>query len=345
MTSPLADERTDFEPGPLGGVTRAAAQRRHAPSLFWSRLGRAVGRQALPALIVTALIAGAGIAFDLTGGVPLRSAVVFWGPLGLGIGLILAAALEISRNTVTSLSSFGQHRGYSILGAAPQLTEKTLRQLPPDKRNPQGCVAFQPASPFATAFRDLQGALNEPVVSFISSLSDEGATMAALCTAMSATQQGRNVIVVDCDLRRRSLSRTLGDDPEEGVLEACAEPQAWRNFIAEEPETGLHYLPAAKMRNPWRSLMGSAGFEALLQELTSAYDLVVLDCPPALASAEGAVIAGLADKCVVLAAWDRTRLDTIRQTMRAVQRRSGAATGVYVNLVPPQYRFGRLRPD
>ena len=203
------------------------------------------------------------------------------------------------------------------------------------------------ASPFATAFRDLQSAVTDRgLVAFVAALQDDGATTAALCTAISATQQGRNAIVVDCDLRRRTLTHVFDDNPEFGVLEASETPAEWRHFVLEEHETGLHVLPAARMRNPWRSsLIGSPGFPALIDQLRANYDVVILDCPPALTSAEGTILAGMADKTVVVTAWDRTPLDAVRRTMRALRTRTRTVAGLYVNRVPPGYRFGRLRPD
>lgn len=342
MTAPLTGDRTRYEPGTLGAATLRGA--RPSPSLVSHRLQRGLARQILPVALITVLIAAAGVAYDVSGGVRPAAAAVFWAPLGLAAGFAFALFAEFSRNTVTSLSSLGKHRGYAVLGAAPELLDRTLRQLPPDKRSPHGCVTFQPASPFATAFRDLQGTLPNAVVSFVAALPDEGATTTALCAAISAAQQDRRVIVLDCDLRRRALSRALGADVEDGVLEACANPQRWRDYLCEEEETGLHFLPAARGFNPWRTLTGVPGFAALLEELTAAYDLVVLDCPPALSSAEGPALASFARTCVVVTAWDRTRISAVRSAMRALQRQ-GLTTGIYVNRVPPTYRFGRLRPD
>jgi Mrp family chromosome partitioning ATPase len=206
-------------------------------------------------------------------------------------------------------------------------------------------LAFQPASPFATAFRDLQSVVEQSgAVAFIAALPDEGATTAALCTAISAAQQGRGVIIIDCDIRRRTLTRTLRSAAAAGVLDACEAPEDWRSFVDEEEETGLHFMPSAPARNPWRSLVGSPGFTLLLANLRDAYDLVVLDCPTALGSAEGPIIAGMADKAVLVAAWDRTPLNAVRHCLR-VLRRSGARAAIYVNRVPPNSRFGRLRGD
>jgi Mrp family chromosome partitioning ATPase len=313
--------------------------------LALGRLRRGFRRQWLLFLVTAVLIGAAGIGFDLSGGVSFWTAASFWLPLGVAAGLAIALGRELSRNTVTSLSSFGKHRGYAILGAAPELTGRTLRQLPPDKRSPLGCLALLPASPFATAFRDLQSSVGEEgLIAFMSSLPNEGASTVALCTAISASQQGRSVVVIDCDLRRRSLTRALGFDPDEGLADACAAPQHWQDYVGEEDEIGVHFIPASRRGGHHISSM-TAGLGKLLTRLREHYDLVVLDCPPALVGADGLALAGLAQKTVLVTAWDRTPLTAIRRAMKLLQGRPRALTGVYVNRVPPGYRFGRLRGE
>jgi Mrp family chromosome partitioning ATPase len=343
VTAPLSGDRPRYEPGTLGAAT---LRRRPSRSLALARLRRGFRRQWLLFAAVTIVIAGAGLAFDWTGGVPLLPSATFWLPLSFAAGFAVALTRELSRNTVTSLSSFGKHRGYAILGAAPELTPRTLRQLPPDKRTPLGCLALLPASPFATAFRDLQASVSkDAIVAFTSSVPDEGSTTAALCTAISASQQGRNVVVIDCDLRRRSLTRKLGFDPDEGLLDACAAPDRWQAFVGEEDEIGLHFIPAPRPTGKWRNLDAAAGLQRLLANLREHYDLIVLDCPPVLATSDGPAIAALADRIVLVTAWDQTPLNAIRRAMGCLQRQPGAMTGVYVNRVPPEYRFGRLRGE
>lgn len=345
MTSPITSDRSRFEPGTLGAAT-LRSRRPGSKSLALGRARRAVGRQAWLFVLFAVVVAGAGIAYDLAGGVRPLTSALFWAPIGAGAGLLIAALRELNRNTVTVLSNLGKHRGYTVLGAAPELTPQALRELAPDKRSPLGCVTFQPASPFATAFRDLQGAMREDrLVAFIGSWAGEGATTTALCAAVSAAQQGRRVIVVDCDTRRRSLTKELGSNPDRGVLECCEEPQNWLTYIEEEPETGLHLMPAARMINPWRTLVGAPGLSVLLTLLTENYDLVVLDCPPALRSGEGILLASQADTCIAVTAWDQTPITAIRQTVRTLQQRAAVKTSVFVNRVLPGYRFGRLRPD
>lgn len=345
MTSPLLRERSHYQPGTLGAAT-LRSRRAPSKSLALGRLRRGVRRQ-WPWFVIAALtISAAGVAYDLSGGVPPSTAFAFWAPLGLVTGLAVAFVRELGRNTVTSLSSFGKHRGYAILGAAPVLTARTLRQLPPDQRTPLGCLAFQQASPFATAFRDLQSNISaDTIVAFAAALPGEGATTAALCTAISASQQGRSVLVIDCDVRRRALTHALGYDPDEGVLDVCAEPDRWQDFVGEEEEIGLHFIPASRPRNAWRGLSGAPDLRDLLARVREHYDLIILDCPPALSSADAPAIASHAEKLVLVTAWDRTPLHAVRRAMQVLQRGQRPSTGVYVNRVPPEYRFGRLRGD
>ncbi len=297
------------------------------------------------ALAAASLVLSGGVLYDATGGIrPLMSAL-FWLPFGLIAGLALALVREIGRDTITSVSSLGKNRDYAILGAAPELTPRALRQLPPDRRTALGALAFQPASPFATAFRDLQNAIADVrIVSVAGAMPNDGATTTAVCVAISATQQGRRAIVVDCDLRRRTLSNFLESDAEAGTLEAAERPYEWQAFVQEEPETGLHFIPAAREGNPWKGLVDSRGFPVLIDELAKAYDLVVLDCPTLLGTADGLATAAGAECCVMVASWDRTPLSVLRRAMRALKR-GNADARIYVNRVPPTYRFGRLRGE
>ncbi|MFT3729322.1 MAG: CpsD/CapB family tyrosine-protein kinase [Terricaulis sp.] len=325
---------------------RASRRRKPASTLVRTRILRGMKRQLPTFVMLVALITGVGVLYAYADKHALTQALPLCFGIGVAGALALSATLEFSRNTVTSIASLGKHRGYVVLGAAPELTTADLRALPPEWRSPLGCLAFQPASPFSSAFRDLQGSIvDDHVVAFIAPIPNDGASTVALGAAVSAMQQGRRVVIVDCDLRRRSLTRAFGRDPDQGVLEAAERPQNWRAAIDHEHETGLAFIPAVEIDNPWRGLIGAPGLQALIQELRREFDLVILDCPPALANAEGRILAGLADKCVLVAAWDDTTIGAIRVSVGSIRMRANAGTALFINRVPANYRFGRLGRD
>ncbi|MBI3438149.1 MAG: CpsD/CapB family tyrosine-protein kinase [Proteobacteria bacterium] len=266
--------------------------------------------------IVFVLTTGVGLLYEYAAGGPTLEALAVTVAIGVVVAFAISLVSELGRNTVTSVAGLRKHLNYLVLGAAPELTPEAFRELPPEQRTPLGCLTFQPGSAFSTSFRHLQGTIsNNRMIAVIGSIPNEGASTSALGIAVSATQQGRNVLLVDCDLRRRSLTRSLIGDAEAGVLEAADRPDNWRSHVQQEAETGLHFLPAAKLKSPWSTLVGMGGLSILLGEMRKSYDLVVLDCPPALGSADGAMLARLADGCIIVAAWDDTPIGALKQSM------------------------------
>lgn len=309
------------------------------PQRVGARLVRALRRQMLAAAGGVALGLCIGATFPFLG--PISWAQALTGGLALGVtfGAIAAAGREFGRNAI-GLSSFS-HGKYAIAGAAPELSRERLRQAPPDRRNPLGCLLLQPASPFATAFRQFEHDLGGTrLVAFAGPSRENGATTAALCTAISAAQRGRRVIAVDCDIHRRALTLAVGAEPERDVLFAAENPLRWREALTQEPETGLDVLPAAPTTTLWRSLFEAEGFPALLEQLRLHYDLIVLDCPPAL-SADGAMIAKRADKCFLVATWDETPMGALNDSLRALGRMEPASASVLLNRVPTRYQLAR----
>ncbi|HVY84700.1 MAG TPA: CpsD/CapB family tyrosine-protein kinase [Caulobacterales bacterium] len=328
-----------FSVAPRGALQAYFANLGKDLTLRWGQLKRAARRQAGVFLAIALAGVLLGQAYAYFYGADATASLV-WAAFGLICAYSVAVTRELSRNAIGLLSSVKRGSGYSVLGAAPELTKQNLRDLPPDRRNPLGSVLYQPASTFAAAFRDLQSIVAQrQLVAFIGSVPNEGATTAALCSAVTAVQQGKRVLIVDCDLRRRSLTRMLECEVEQGVFEAAQQPDAWRSLVQQEEESGLYFLPAAKLRNPWRNLFSQPSLPALFAKLREHYDLIILDCPPALTITDGAMIARGADSCIIVAAWDETPVAALRATMRALRSRTPIPTGVCVNRVPPHYRF------
>ncbi len=304
------------------------------------RLARAARRQApvVLALLIVGLLWGAG--YHLLAGTAPLAAYGSGLSFGFAAGALLGVGREMGRNAI-GLSSFGAKSRYPVLGAAPELTPDVLRGLSPDQRTPLGCLLHQPAAAFATAYRDLDAAIaGKQLVAFIGGAPEEGATTAALSVAISAALLERRVIAVDCDLRRRSLTRAIGADPVHGLLDAAETPERWREFLVHEPETGLDVLPAARLRNPWSNLFDAAGLARLIATLREHYELIVLDCPPSL-SADGSMIARMADQCVIVATWDETPIGALNDTLRALGRAGPQTAAVFVNRVPMRYTLAR----
>ena len=108
-----------------------------------------------------------------------------------------------------------------------------------------------------------------------------GKTYVASNLATSLAIKGRKVIVVDLDLRKRSLSAFMGHF-HKGVSDYLAgKTQDWRSLVGKAPgDSGLDILPVGKVPPNPAELLSEPTLARLLDELKQQYEYVFLDCPP-----------------------------------------------------------------
>jgi capsular exopolysaccharide synthesis family protein len=192
-------------------------------------------------------------------------------------------------------------------------------------------------SPFAEAFRVLQASIlltnpnRDKVVAITSAMPGDGKTTLAVGLARVAAMGGQKVIVVDCDVRMRSINKVLGIDPTEGLQQVLDGEKHWKEVVGCDQASGAHVLPSAGVNS--KDIFGTGAMEHLIGELRLEYDLVVLDCAPVFAVAETRLVASLADTVVVAA---RARTTSARALAAAISQleMSGAhVLGVALNRV------------
>ncbi len=265
-------------------------------------------------------------------------------PLNLALGLVLAMGCGLGAVVLAEMLDSGlataedvEHRlEVSYLGAVPLLASVAEGKI----GSPIDYVIDKPLSSFAEAFRNLRASviysrLGEPVkvVAITSSLPGEGKTTTSVCLARSAAQQGLKVILVDCDLRRRSVNRLFGAEPTKGLIEVLAGEASLEEVLTTDQVTGARLLPLAKSSMTPKDVFGSAAMDRLLEELRRTYDLVILDTAPVLPVADTRVLAPKADVVVFLAHWRKTPQHAIEAAFRLLSGTGAHLAGVALTQV------------
>ena len=138
-----------------------------------------------------------------------------------------------------------QHRGASKADAknvGPRVISTTGTML----RH----VVNSPLSQFAESIRaikvtaDLSGSKVNKIIGITSSLPNEGKSTIAVALAQLCAHSGARVILVDSDLRKRSLSRDLAPNARKGIIEVLTEAVSLEEVIWSDPATKLSFLPA-----------------------------------------------------------------------------------------------------
>ena len=171
------------------------------------------------------------------------------------------------------------------------------------------------------------------VVAITSALPGEGKTTTSVCLARSAAQQGHSVILIDCDLRRRSVNRMFGAEPTKGLIEVLAGEATLDEAMTIDSVTGVRLLPLAKSSMTPKDVFGSAAMDRLLDQLRQSYDLIILDTAPVLPVADTRVLAPKADVVVFLARWRKTPQHAIEAAFRLLSGTGAHLAGVALTQV------------
>lgn len=145
---------------------------------------------------------------------------------------------------------------------------------------------------------------NGNVIMVASALPGEGKTFTSVNLAMSiARERDVEVVLVDADVAKPHISRTLGVDAEKGLLDLLAdEALEVETLIFATDVEGLCVLPAGRHSDTATELLASTRMEQILATM-SANDprrIIVLDSPPLLLTSEARVLSGAAGQVVIV---------------------------------------------
>jgi polysaccharide biosynthesis transport protein len=257
-----------------------------------------------------------------------------------GIGAWLAWGAYTAHRGLRHPAEAAKRIGLPALGVTQKLSNATLLEVSPDQRTPFGYVLEKPESSFAGVFRH---ALNFPgrppagkrtTIAVTSPYREEGATTIALCLARTLAASGKSVVLVDCDLRKRTLTKSLGLSPRHGVWEAIGAPD-FTKLIQLDPDSHVKIMPAGAESGPFRDLFSKRGFFDLVRGLRKQYECVILDCPAALSSVDARMIVGGADSVVLVVAHGKTPASAIKSAQRQLNIGSHSRpAGIIINKAP-----------
>jgi len=264
--------------------------------------------------------------------------------LGLGGGVVVAYLAELLSSSFTTGDEIEQRLGRAYLGSIPIVSSvEGAGSAPIDS------VVNYPRSAFAESFRSLRTSLqfagdhDAQVVVITSSLPQEGKTTTSINLARSVGLQGKQVVIIDGDLRKRGLNRLVkGSKSTGGLLEVLAGEVSLKDALVLDESTGVMVLPVGKSSHDTADLLTGAAMDKLIAELRQTYDLIVIDAPPVLPIAEARSLATKADAVVFVVRWRKTAEQAVRTALRLLPRDQTRIAGILLTRVDmrKQSRFG-----
>jgi len=202
---------------------------------------------------------------------------------GLGSGFGLALVVQVVDNKVQSINDVEHELGVPFLGGVPYWAhsglEKAIRPIVTEE-NASGAIEAYRA--LRTSLIASLGKINEKIVLVTSADSREGKTLTSLNIAIMIAQMDKKVLLVDLDLRRGRLHRSLGAAREPGMTDVLTSNGDLREAVQHTRIDGLSLIPTGSSIDNASELLQSADLVGLFSEIQEDYDYIMIDTSPVL---------------------------------------------------------------
>ena len=216
--------------------------------------------------------------------------------LGLLGGVGLAFLFERLDDTFKRPEELEKLLGLPVLGVIP----KTRKDRGDDR--PMALVGHDdPRSAFAESYRSVRTALQFSTASGVprlltvtSAMSNEGKSTTVLSLAIQFAQSGKRTLLIEADLRKPTLHRSLSLDNQIGLTNYLAGGGAQPVDIAKPTHIpNLFAIPSGPLPPNPAELLSSARMMELLTLAAEKFDQVILDSPPLLGLADALILGNL----------------------------------------------------
>lgn len=277
--------------------------------------------------------------------------------LGVISGVGLAFLIENMDNTIRTPEQAQAISGLPSLGMIPLGSKSAnlgttgkLLALTASKEVVETVTQIRPQSQMAESYRALRTSLllsnlgaPPKVIMVTSSRPQEGKTTTSINTAIVLAQKGVRVLLVDADLRRPSVHKTLGMGPRSGLSNVLTGSATIQQTITTSPILpNLFIMPAGTPPPNPAELLASANMRDLLAELRELYDHIVIDTPPTLSVTDAVVLSPRADATILVIRSGQTTKQALVRARDILRQVNAHVAGVLLNavdLTSPDYYY------
>jgi tyrosine-protein kinase Etk/Wzc len=274
--------------------------------------------------------------------------------LGLALGLVIAYVLEALNTAVRRPEDLEAVLHVPGLAVIPRITDGSRsaqshfrRLLGSGKKTPDHTFGSpmtgnQTFSIGIEAFRNLRTGLiwsdgGETLRTLVvtSAAPGEGKTMTAANLAVTLAYDGLRVLLVDCDIRRPRVHGLFQLPRAPGLMEllrASSDPDAPQpRAIRETPVARLSVLTCGALPVNAANLLSGTRMRILLRELQEQFDIIVLDTPPVLATADASIVASLTDGVLLVVRAGTTDKNAAQRAYQQLSNVGARVVGTVLN--------------
>lgn len=180
----------------------------------------------------------------------------------------------------------------------------------------------------------LSSAGNCKTILITSSVPEEGKTNVAVNLAMTIAASGKRVVLVDCDLRKATISRYLRIPLSHAGLTnviTSKDEGALATALVRVKDSGITVLTAGTIPPNPTELLSAPMTEKIFASLQKAFDYVIVDTPPVSLVTDAAVLCRMADGVLLVVRPGVTTIQSAQLSKKNLEAVNAHILGVVMN--------------
>ena len=252
--------------------------------------------------------------------------------LGLALGLAAAILREVLDNTVRSPQVLRTMSEAPVLGVIA--ADRGSKKSPLIVDNHARSVRAEAFRQLRTNLQFIDAARPVGVLVVTSSIANEGKSTTAINLAVSFSDSGRRVLLIEADLRRPRVAEYLGLEGAVGLTNVLVGRAAIDDVLQPWGRGGLTVLPSGTIPPNPSELMGSPLMAELIIQLRKSFDMIIIDTPPVLPVTDAAVASRLVDGVVVVVRYGKTTRNQVSTALRSLTAVDARVLGTVLTMSP-----------
>ncbi|HBT3924846.1 TPA: polysaccharide biosynthesis tyrosine autokinase [Klebsiella pneumoniae] len=158
-----------------------------------------------------------------------------------------------------------------------------------------------------------------------------GKTFISSNLAAVMAQAGKKVLFIDADMRKGYVYKLFGTENNIGLSDVLAGTSVLSDVVSTVPNVGFDYIPRGQVPPNPAELLMHKNFEILLNNVSSQYDLVIVDTPPILAVTDAAIIGRYAGTTLIVARFEKDTVKEISVSFKRFEQSGTVVKGCIIN--------------
>lgn len=247
---------------------------------------------------------------------------------------------------IKNRTSLNGKKGKASLNGGKEVTQRIAGKVSRNQFHNNGSefvLYHHPLSVISEAYRMLRTAIllsrageTPRTILFTSATEGEGKTATTVNTAVTFTQMGLRVLVIDADLRRPRCHQILRIYNETGLTELLAGQGEARDVIRPTTTENLFFISSGTLPPNPAELVGSRKMYEVLLALREEYDCIFIDSPPVMPVSDAVMLSTLVDGVVLIVDGQKTPRNMVKGAQARLAQARAKILGVVLNRVNMQ---------